>query len=87
MKLGHYMKIPPRVTFVGEHTLAVDITGADPNGSFVCPVQIMATLIACFASYAVQRILFAVVPDLCSPFQANLLSELFDVSETIKNEG
>lgn len=48
LKLGHYMKIPPRTMFSG---------------------QIVATIVSCFVSVAVQMWMFANIPDLCSQDQ------------------
>jgi OPT family oligopeptide transporter len=47
MKLGHYMKIPPRVMF---------------------SAQVVAVIMTCFVN-AVQDLMFAHIPDLCSPHQ------------------
>jgi OPT family oligopeptide transporter len=48
MKLGHYMKIPPRVMF---------------------SAQVVAVIMTCFVTNAVQDLMFAHIPDLCSPHQ------------------
>ena len=48
LKLGHYMKIPPRTMF---------------------SAQVIATIISCFVSVAVQMWMFENIPDLCSQDQ------------------
>lgn len=53
MKFGHYIKIPPRHTFIA---------------------QMSAVVVACFAQVGTKTLLFNVVPDMCAPLQANLLT-------------
>lgn len=53
LKLGHYMKIPPRTTF---------------------NVQLIATIVASLAQIGVKKSLELLVPDLCHPDQAALLT-------------
>lgn len=52
LKLGHYVKVPPRATFL---------------------VQFVATTLAAFIQVAVKTLIFANVPDICTPDQPSQL--------------
>ncbi len=53
MKFGHYMKVPPRHTYIA---------------------QTSAVLVSAFVQIAVKEILFATVPDICTPDQRLFLN-------------
>jgi hypothetical protein len=74
MKLGHYMKIPPRITFFGEYSFYAPCM--DVNSCSTCAaVQIVAATVACLTAFAVKLLLFAYVDDICSPTQADQFSQ------------
>ena len=69
LKLGHYMKIPPRTTFLGKLPMSrASITWAHhaPCGP---AVQILASVVAALAQAGMKEGLLHAVPDLCSENQ------------------
>jgi hypothetical protein len=75
LKLGHYMKIPPRITFFGTYGCASGPLRETANRK-TWIVQILAAVVACLVSVGVKVLLFATIDDICSPTQANQFSEL-----------
>jgi hypothetical protein len=73
MKLGHYMKIPPRITFAG--MFAVSNPQEQDVADHSSTVQVVAATVACLISFAVKRMLFFIVDDICSPTQADQFSK------------
>ena len=74
LKLGHYMKVSPRVTFSGQSIAIVlrSPRSLTPISRFF-PVQILSSLLAAFAQAAMKEGLLHAVPDLCSDVQASRL--------------
>ena len=71
LKLGHYMKIPPRATFMGEppHYRVL-------SSSFLTVlhlVQIVAAFFNCLVQMGTKAWLVSSVPDLCDPMQPDRL--------------
>lgn len=75
MKLGHYMKIPPRITFGGRSPSATNSTYLLTDVANPSTVQVVGATAACLASFGIKVLLFAYVPDICSPEQADQFSK------------
>jgi hypothetical protein len=70
LKLGHYIKVPPRATFIGAHFPAfVRMLSAHSRS-----VQLVSTIISAFLQCLVKQWIFASVPDICSPNQKSHLT-------------
>lgn len=72
LKLGHYVKVPPKATFLGEFLFVVRASLSDPLD--LPPVQAVATILAAFIQVGVKEWLFATVPDMCTRNQASKLT-------------
>jgi hypothetical protein len=74
LKLGHYMKIPPRATFMG----AFSFPSFPPSLYVVLTrpftVQVVATFTTALVQVGVKRWLVHAVKDLCAPGQRALLT-------------
>ncbi|SCV67276.1 BQ2448_5922 [Microbotryum intermedium] len=74
LKLGHYQKIPPRITFYGKRMFEYNFLAPTltvfgrPNTA-----QLSSTFLACFVQVGVKRLLVSNVPDFCSATQASHL--------------
>ena len=68
------MKIPPRITFAGKYRRFSEANVTE-LGIFL--VQIVAATVACLVSFAVKRLLFSLVSDICSPTQADQFSKRY----------
>ncbi|KAJ9121945.1 hypothetical protein QFC24_004527 [Naganishia onofrii] len=69
MKLGHYMKIPPRSTFTGNLHFPMVTGRFDLTYLFI--VQLVALIVSSFTQIVTKNILFSVVTDICSETQVN----------------
>lgn len=74
LKLGHYMKVPPRATFVGAFLRSCREDLTTPHHAMHSAAQIVAALVTSFVQVGVKRWLVAVVPDLCARDQGANLS-------------
>lgn len=78
LKLGHYIKIPPRATFLGVffksfsglELLFMLYIGSRPSRA----VQLISTILASFVQVGVKQWIFANVPDICQPDQKSQLT-------------
>ncbi|KAG8998790.1 hypothetical protein FRB90_012233, partial [Tulasnella sp. 427] len=66
-KLCHYMKVPPRATLIGK-ILPVDESIAI---AYSLAAQAIAAMVVVVAQSGVQRLVFNIVPDACTPNQPN----------------
>lgn len=71
LKLGHYMKIPPRATFLGK---AANLKPLYSSFFIPCTVQIVGTFVVAFAQVGVKEWMFSSIPDICSPTQKSDLT-------------
>lgn len=71
LKLGHYVKVPPRATFMG---MSRSVISLDPLTYLCILVQMVATLLAAFIQVGVKEWIFAHVPDICEPDQPSQLT-------------
>jgi hypothetical protein len=69
LKLGHYVKVAPRATFMGAYFRLVAILFV----SYSHEVQSVATIMVAFVQVGVKQWLFANVKDMCSPTQPSHL--------------
>ena len=70
LKLGHYIKVPPRATFIG---VSPSCTCQDVDANSVL-VQIVGTIFVAFVQSAVKAWIFSNVPDICTPDQSSHLT-------------
>ena len=71
LKLGHYIKIPPRATFFGAlWDLYIQSTVTD----WFPIAQLIATVLVTFVQIGVKQWMFANVKDICSPTQSDFLT-------------
>jgi hypothetical protein len=72
LKLGHYIKIPPRATFIGARHSCV----CQPRFSVLnqVSVQLVSTLLGAFLQVGVKQWIFSSVPDICAPDQKSHLT-------------
>lgn len=73
LKLGHYIKVPPRATFLGPSILPVT-TCFVANQYSGDEVQGFATVLAAFVQVGVKQWIFANVHDICSVNQKDNLT-------------
>ena len=77
MKLGHYIKIPPRKTFAGESKAGSDSQIEIRSDRYilflVLAVQIVVVFFTCFIQVAVKQWLFQTTPDICMSSNKNQL--------------
>ena len=72
LKLGHYVKVPPRATFMG---MGIFCDMEAPPKQFIRYVaQMVATILAAFIQVGVKEWIFANVPDICQPGQISHLT-------------
>jgi hypothetical protein len=71
LKLGHYMKIPPRATFLGA-LWHFYIQSAAAHWFPI--VQLIAIVLVTFIQIGVKQWMFANVKDICSPTQSDFLT-------------
>jgi hypothetical protein len=71
LKLGHYVKVPPKATFLGGYLLVVQAVPIDVD---FLSVQSVATILAAFIQVGVKEWLFATVPDMCTRNQPSKLT-------------
>jgi hypothetical protein len=71
LKLGHYIKVPPRATFLGVHW---DLYNQSVAADWFPIAQLIATVLVAFVQIGVKQWLFANVKDICSPTQSNFLT-------------
>ena len=70
LKLGHYVKVPPRATFIGAYwALRPRILVSD---SFTA--QAVGTIMAAFVEVGVKQWMFNNVRDICQPHQKDSLT-------------
>lgn len=74
LKLGHYMKIPPRATFAGVYVLHRIFESSLTNFARPNVVQIVSTSLTSLVQVGVTRWLVGRVPDLCQARQSFLLT-------------
>jgi hypothetical protein len=74
LKLGHYIKVPPRATFLGvpQRSIATPFYSWLPFCTFI--VQGIATIMAAFVQVGVKHWIFANVPDICTLNQKDHLT-------------
>ena len=71
LKFGHYIKVPPRATFLGGLlNFYLQNTAAD----WFPIAQLIATVLVTSVQIGVKQWLFANVKDICSPIQSDLLT-------------
>lgn len=70
LKLGHYIKVPPRATFLGASTSRLPGM-LDANSS---SVQLVATLLCSLVQCVIKSWMFQNVPDICTPDQQSHLT-------------
>lgn len=73
LKLGHYMKVPPRATFYGERTSSF-VLYRSLTFKLRCAVQLTSLSISCALQVGVKQWLLHNVPDLCDRHQESLLT-------------
>ena len=71
LKLGHYIKVPPRVTFLGAFW---DFYTLRAPADLFPIAQLIATVIVTFVQIGVKQWMFANVKDICSPTQSDFLT-------------
>ena len=71
LKLGHYMKVPPRATFLGA-CRSFYIQSAAAEGFPIA--QFILTILVAFVQTGVKQWIFSNVKDICSPTQSNFLT-------------
>ena len=71
LKLGHYIKIPPRATFLGVcWGFYIQSVVAD----WFLIAQLIATVFVAFVQVAVKQWIFSNIKDICSPTQSDFLT-------------
>ena len=71
LKLGHYIKVPPRATFCGA---LFDFYIQSAAADWFPIVQFIATVVVTFVQIGVKQWMFANVKDICSPTQSDFLT-------------
>jgi hypothetical protein len=71
LKLGHYIKVPPRATVLGA---GCDFYTQHVPADWFPIAQLIATVIVTFVQIGVKQWMFAHVKDICSPTQSNFLT-------------
>ena len=71
LKLGHYMKIPPRNTFLSQYP-PIQSPGFAHATSAIA--HVIGTVVALLIQTGVQQWLFSTVPDICQPHAPNGLT-------------
>jgi len=68
LKLGHYIKVSPRATFLGMPIFLFENLLLT-NSFLTTTVQVVGTALAAFIQVGFKGWLFANIPDVCSPNQ------------------
>ena len=71
LKLGHYIKVPPRATFMGAHW---DFYTQSVPANWFPIAQLITIVIATFVQIGVKQWMFAHVKDICLPTQSDFLT-------------
>ena len=71
LKLGHYIKVPPRATFLG---VVWDSYTQRAAADWFPIAQLIATVLVAFVQIGVKQWMFANVKNICLPTQSNFLT-------------
>ena len=71
LKLGHYIKVPPRATFLGARW---DFYTQRVPADWFPIAQLIAVVIVTFVQIGVKQWMFAHVKDICLPTQSDFLT-------------
>ena len=71
LKLGHYIKVPPRATFLG---VLWNLYTWRAVADWFPIAQLIATVIVTLVQIGVKQWMFAHVKDICSPTQSDFLT-------------
>ena len=71
LKLGHYIKVPPRATFLG---VLCDFYIQSVAPDWFLIAQLIATVLVAFVQIGVKQWMFANIKDICSPTQSDFLT-------------
>ncbi len=74
MKLGHYMKLPPRSTFAGRQLFSKMFNFELLTSRYPLSVQVVALCMTSFVQVGMKEYLVQAVPDLCDLRQESLLT-------------